>query len=292
MTGKIMKGIGGFYYVYVEGSGLYECRAKGVFRNRREKPCVGDWVDIDVISQKDHTGNLVKIHSRKNRLIRPLAANVDQALVIFAVHEPEPDYHLLNRFLIMMERQHIPVVIGFNKMDLAQNDEETFLKKAYEKSGCQLLFLSAAEEKGIEELKEILEGKTTILAGPSGVGKSSTLNRVSREKQMETGNVSEKIKRGKHTTRHVEIFDAEGGGRIFDTPGFTSFEILEAEEDNLMHYYPDLDKYSGGCYYDNCRHLKEPQCAVRDALENGKIHKLRYQSYAANMEEIKNRRKY
>ena len=155
MTGKIMKGIGGFYYVYVEGSGLYECRAKGVFRNRREKPCVGDWVDIDVISQKDHTGNLVKIHSRKNRLIRPLAANVDQALVIFAVHEPEPDYHLLNRFLIMMERQHIPVVIGFNKMDLAQKDEEAFLKKAYEKSGCQLLFLSAAEEKGIEELKEI-----------------------------------------------------------------------------------------------------------------------------------------
>ena len=286
MTGKIMKGIGGFYYVYVEGSGLYECRAKGVFRNRREKPCVGDWVDIDVISQKDHTGNLVKIHSRKNRLIRPLAANVDQALVIFAVHEPEPDYHLLNRFLIMMERQHIPVVIGFNKMDLAQNDEETFLKKAYEKSGCQLLFLSAAEEKGIEELKEILEGKTTILAGPSGVGKSSTLNRVSREKQMETGNVSEKIKRGKHTTRHSELIWLGENTFLMDTPGFSSLYLEEMEKEELRFYFPEFSPYENRCRFNGCCHVHEPDCSVKQAVENGEISRLRYDDYCFFYEEL------
>ena len=154
-----MKGIGGFYYVYVEGAGLYECRAKGIFRNKKMKPNVGDIVDIDVISEEEKTGNLTVIHKRKNQLIRPMVANVDQALVIFAVHEPEPNFQLLNRFLIMMEKQQVPVIICFNKMDLASEEERVRLKRDYEKSGCRVLFSSAHEGEGIPELKELLRGK-------------------------------------------------------------------------------------------------------------------------------------
>ena len=166
MTGKIMKGIGGFYYVYVEGSGLYECRARGIFRNKKMKPNVGDVVDIDILSEEEKTGNLVKIHKRKNQLIRPMAANVDQALVIFAVHEPEPNFHLLNRFLITMEQQEIPVIICFNKTDLATTEQMQQLEKDYENSGCQVIFQAAATGEGITQIEELLRGKTTIMAGP------------------------------------------------------------------------------------------------------------------------------
>ncbi|MCD8020721.1 MAG: ribosome small subunit-dependent GTPase A, partial [Clostridiales bacterium] len=175
MTGKIMKGIGGFYYVYVEGAGLYECRAKGIFRNKKVKPNVGDIVEIDVISEEEMTGNLTVIHERKNQLIRPMVSNVDQALVLFAVHEPEPNFQLLNRFLITMEKQQIPVIICFNKMDLALPGEEEKMAKDYKDSGCQLLFSSAAEGRGMRELEEMLWRKTTVLAGTTGVGKSTTL---------------------------------------------------------------------------------------------------------------------
>ena len=286
MQGKIIKGIGGFYYIHTGEAGIYECRAKGIFRKDKQKPLVGDNVEMSVLDEENKVGNVDRILSRKNALIRPAAANVDQALVIFAVHEPEPDYHLLNRFLIMMERQHIPVVIGFNKMDLAQNDEEAFLKKAYEKSGCQLLFLSAAEEKGIEELKEILEGKTTILAGPSGVGKSSTLNRVSREKQMETGNVSEKIKRGKHTTRHSELIWLGENTFLMDTPGFSSLYLEEMEKEELRFYFPEFSPYENRCRFNGCCHVHEPDCSVKQAVENGEISRLRYDDYCFFYEEL------
>ena len=155
-----------------------------------------------------------------------------------------------------------------------------------------MIAVSARTGEGMDELKNALSAKTAALAGPSGVGKSTIINALVPHANMETGSISEKTKRGKHTTRHAEIFKAEGGGRIFDTPGFTSFEIMEADEESLMHYYPDIERYSDGCFYDNCRHLKEPQCAVREAVNEGKIHRLRYESYAANMEEIKNRKKY
>ena len=209
-----MKGIGGFYYVYVEGSGLYECRARGIFRNKKMKPNVGDVVDIDILSEEEKTGNLVKIHKRKNQLIRPMAANVDQALVIFAVHEPEPNFHLLNRFLITMEQQ----------------------EKDYENSGCQVIFQAAATGEGITQIEELLRGRTTIMAGPSGVGKPSTLNCISKEKQMETGAVSEKIKRGKHTTRHSELIHIGEDTYLMDTPGFSSLFLENIEKEDLKYY--------------------------------------------------------
>ena len=292
MTGKIMKGIGGFYYVYVEGAGLYECRAKGIFRNKKVKPNVGDIVDIDVISEEEKTGNLTVIHKRKNQLIRPMVANVDQALVIFAIHEPEPNFQLLNRFLIMMEKQQVPVIICFNKMDLATEEEKEQLRRDDENSGCRVLFSSAQEGEGIPEIKSLLKGKTTVMAGPSGVGKSSTLNSISEEKQMETGAVSEKIKRGRHTTRHSELIHLGEDTYLMDTPGFSSLYLADIDKEELRFYFPEFAEYENQCRFNGCSHIHEPGCAVKEALEEGKISRLRYEDYCYLYEELANARKW
>lgn len=292
MTGKIMKGIGGFYYVYVENAGLYECRAKGIFRNKKMKPNVGDVVDIDVISEEEKTGNLVVIHPRKNQLIRPMVANVDQALVIFAVHEPEPNFQLLNRFLIMMEKQEIPVVICFNKMDLASDTEREQLLLDYQNSGCHVLFSSAQEGEGIPELKSLLKGKTTVMAGPSGVGKSSTLNSISEGKQMETGAVSEKIKRGRHTTRHSELIYLGEDTYLMDTPGFSSLYLMDIDKEDLRFYFPEFGAYENQCRFNGCSHIHEPGCAVKEALAEGRISRMRYEDYCYLYEELASARKW
>lgn len=292
MTGKIMKGIGGFYYVYVEGAGLYECRAKGIFRNKKMKPNVGDMVEIDVISQEEKTGNLTVIHPRKNQLIRPMVANVDQALVIFAVHEPEPNFQLLNRFLILMEKQNIPVILCFNKMDLAREDEKNRLLTDYEKSGCHVLFASAQEETGVEELRDLLRGKTTVMAGPSGVGKSSTLNAIGQGRLMETGSVSEKIKRGKHTTRHSELIYLGEETYLMDTPGFSSLYLDDMEKEDLRFYFPEFTPYENQCRFHGCAHIHEPGCQVKAALEEGKISRLRYDDYCYLYDELARAKKW
>ena len=292
MTGKIMKGIGGFYYVYVEQQGLYECRARGIFRNKKMKPNVGDVVDIDVLSEEEKTGNLVKIHKRKNQLIRPMASNVDQALVIFSVHEPEPNFHLLNRFLITMEQQEIPVIICFNKTDLSTEQQQEQLRKDYENSGCIVVFQAAAKGEGITQVEELLRGKTTIMAGPSGVGKSSTLNCISKDRQMETGEVSEKIKRGKHTTRHSEIIPIKDGTYIMDPPGFSSMDVPGFEKEDLWTCYPEFVEYEPYCRFQGCSHINEPDCGVKEALADGKISQVRYDNYKLLYEELKNRQKY
>lgn len=292
MTGRIMKGIGGFYYVEVEGAGLYECRAKGIFRNKKMKPNVGDIVDIDVISEEEKTGNLTVIHKRKNQLIRPMVANVDQALVIFAVHEPEPNFQLLNRFLIMMEKQQIPVIICFNKMDLASEEEKEQLRQDYENSGCRVLFSSAREGEGIPEIRELLRGKTTVMAGPSGVGKSSTLNTISPKIQMETGAVSEKIKRGRHTTRHSELIYLGEETFLMDTPGFSSLYLEDIDKEELRFYFPEFADYENQCRFNGCSHIHEPGCAVKQALEEGAISRMRYDDYCYLYEELANAKKW
>lgn len=292
MTGRIMKGIGGFYYVEVEGAALYECRAKGIFRNKKMKPNVGDIVDIDVISEEEKTGNLTVIHKRKNQLIRPMVANVDQALVIFAVHEPEPNFQLLNRFLIMMEKQQIPVIICFNKMDLASEEEKEQLRQDYENSGCRVLFSSAREGEGIPEIRELLRGKTTVMAGPSGVGKSSTLNTISPKTQMETGAVSEKIKRGRHTTRHSELIYLGEETFLMDTPGFSSLYLEDIDKEELRFYFPEFADYENQCRFNGCSHIHEPGCAVKQALEEGAISRMRYDDYCYLYEELANAKKW
>ncbi len=292
LTGRIIKGIGGFYYVYVVEDGLYECRAKGIFRNRKMKPHVGDYVEIDVISSEEKTGNLAVIKPRTNQLIRPMVSNVDQAMVIFAVRDPQPDFHLLNRFLITMKKQDIPVVICFNKMDLADPEEEERLRSDFGGSGCQLRFLSALNQEGIQTIEELLLGKTTVLAGPSGVGKSSTLNCLSLDKQMETGDISEKIRRGKHTTRHSELIYLGRDTYLMDTPGFSSLYLEDMEKEDLRYYFPEFEPYENTCRYNGCSHTHEPDCKVKEALEEGKISRLRYDDYVMFYEELAQKKKW
>ena len=225
MTGKIIKGIAGFYYVHDGHETVYECRAKGIFRSRGIKPVVGDNVEFVVLDEEKAEGSIEEILPRKNVLVRPASANVDQALVVFAITQPEPNLNLLDRFLIMMEAQEVPVTICFNKTDLGEEDRQEEYRKTYEQAGYPVLFVSSREEAGVECIREVLRGKTTILAGPSGVGKSSLTNQILPKAVMETGSISEKIKRGKHTTRHAELFCVEENTYLCDTPGFSSMYL-------------------------------------------------------------------
>lgn len=290
MDGLIIKGIGGFYYVDTR-EGIFEAKGRGIFKKDGITLAVGDRVELAIIDEAEKKGVINSIYPRKNQFIRPPIVNVDTFVVVFAASKPKPNLVLVDKFLVMAEMSGVEAVICINKKDLVSEEELEEYKSVYEDI-YPVIAVSAKNGEGLDELKSAISGETAALAGPSGVGKSTLLNSLIPHANMETGSISEKTSRGKHTTRHVEIFNADGGGRIFDTPGFTSFEIMEAEEDSLMHYYPEIDRYNGSCYYDNCRHLKEPGCAVREAVKAGKIHPRRYESYAANMEEIKNRRKY
>lgn len=290
MQGKIIKGISGFYYVDVIESGIYECRAKGIFRKEKMKPLVGDQVEIDVIDEEKKTGNLVKIQQRKNTLLRPAVANVDQALVIFAISKPNPNLGLLDRFLVTMARQNLETIICFNKLDLKEDTQD--LKKIYEKSGCRLIFTSTKTKEGIEEVRQMLSGKTTTVAGPSGVGKSSMINLLYPHASMEIGEVSKKIDRGKHTTRHSELFRIDQETYLIDTPGFTSLYLENLEADQLKNYFYEFLEWEQNCRFLGCVHAKEPDCAVKEAVEEGQISKERYDSYLALYQELKEKRRY
>lgn len=292
MQGKIIKGIAGFYYVHVPGKGVYECKAKGSFRNQKVKPMVGDNVNIDVIDEDNKKGNIVSILPRLNEIIRPAVSNVDQAMIVFAMAEPEPNLGLLDRFLVMMQRENVPVIICFNKEDISGAAKMAHLKEIYKDCGCQILFISVKNQMGLEAVREALEGKTTVLAGPSGVGKSSLMNYLYPEAQMETGSVSEKIKRGRHTTRHSEIFYIGGNTYLVDTPGFTSLYIQNMEKDELKNYFSEFEPYEGGCRFHGCLHVHEPDCKIKAALSDGKISSHRYESYVQLYEELKEQRRY
>lgn len=291
MQGKIIKGIAGFYYVYTS-LGLIECKAKGIFRKDKVKPLVGDNVEIELVDEKDHTGNIVKIFPRKNALIRPACANVDQSLVIFAIVKPDPNYNLLDRFLISMEKQNLPSVICFNKKDIASREEQDELLDAYSGCGYRVLFVSGAKNQGIEEIRSCLTGKTTVVAGPSGVGKSTIINALYPKANMETGEISRKIERGKHTTRHAQLFALTEDTFLMDTPGFTSLSLGEMEKEELQSFYPEFGRYEKNCRFGGCAHLSEPVCGVKDALARGEISRVRYNNYSILYEELRNRKKY
>lgn len=292
MQGKIVKGIAGFYYVHVVESGVYECKAKGVFRKDGQKPLVGDNVEIDVLEEEEKTGNIIKILPRKNELIRPAVANVDQALVVFAVTKPKPHFNLLDRFLIMMESKKVPVILCFNKKDIAGNPQIQELREIYENCGYPIVFASARKEENISEIKAFLEGKTTVIAGPSGVGKSSIINLLQNDIRMETGEVSRKIDRGKHTTRHSELITINENSYIMDTPGFSSLYVNEFEKEELKYFFTEFAPYEGHCRYNGCVHVHEPGCAVKEALEKGEIHKVRYDNYLDMYDELQRKRRY
>ncbi len=292
MRGKIIRGIAGFYYVHVPGTGILECKAKGIFRNRNIKPLVGDDVIVEFLDEEKKTGNLEEILERKNRLIRPSVANVDQAAVIFAVSFPKPNRNLLDRFLLTMETQDLPVCICFNKSDEGQRDEMETLFTAYRSAGYPVCMISAVSGEGMDRLHQILEGKTTVFAGPSGVGKSSVMNTLFPEANMEIGEISDKIKRGKHTTRHSELFYLGEETYVMDTPGFTALSLPELEGEELKRYYPEFKPYEDQCRFQGCVHIHEPDCSVKQALQEGRIPEGRYENYRQFYEELASRRKY
>ena len=292
MQGKIIKGIAGFYYVNVVESGVYECKAKGVFRKEKIKPLVGDNVRIEILDEENKTGNIVEIFPRKNELIRPAVANIDQALVVFAVTKPTPHFNLLDRFLVMMERKEIPVVLCFNKKDIATSPEIAELEAIYEKCGYPIVFTSALEQENIEEIRRLLLKKTTAIAGPSGVGKSSLINLLQNQVQMETGTISRKIERGKHTTRHSELIAVDADSYIMDTPGCSSLYVNDFEKEELKYYFREFASYEGQCRFQGCDHVHEPGCAVKEALEEGKIHPIRYKNYLEMYTELKEKKRY
>ncbi len=292
MQGKIIKGIAGFYYVHVEGHGVYECKAKGIFRKDHVKPLVGDDVIVDVLDEEEMLGNIRQILPRRSALVRPAVANVDQALIIFAIVKPNPNFNLLDRFLIRMERQKLPTIICFNKQDIASAQEKEALRHSYETCGYKVLFMSALENEGIEEVRKLLTGKTTTMAGPSGVGKSSLINKLVPTANMKTGDISVKIERGKHTTRHSEIIALGEGTYIVDTPGFTSLEISEITKEELGQYYPEFVQYEPYCKFSGCAHINEPSCGVKDAVAEGRISKERYDNYKTLYQELKELKRY
>lgn len=292
MQGKIVKGISGFYYVHIGESGIYECKAKGAFRNQKIKPLVGDNVDIAIIDEAEKKGNIEAILPRSNELIRPAVANIDMALIIFAAAKPQPNFNLLDRFLLMMEYQKVPVTICFNKQDLVSEEELHSFADIYSACGYPTVFTSAKKEEGLDCLKRLLEGKTTAVAGPSGVGKSSLINHLSPEAQMETGAISTKIERGKHTTRHSEILPIQKDTYIMDTPGFSTLNVPGLEKEDLWRFFPEFVPYEPNCRFQGCSHINEPDCGIKMALAEGKISQLRYENYKLLYEEIKAVKKY
>ena len=298
--GKIYKGIGGFYYVHTE-EGDFECRGSGIFRKHGEKPLVGDNVILEETKapEKERVGALVKILPRKNRLLRPEVANVDQAVLIFALTRPEPSLPLLDRFLINMEAEGIPTRILFNKQDLLAGTEEgrermTELRRIYEDAGYAVLLMDTRSERYREELLSRLRGKTSVLSGPSGVGKSTLTNFLYPHASMETGELSEKIQRGKNTTRHSELFCLEGETYLLDTPGFTSLYVNEVEPERLAYYFPEFERVRKNCRYHTCMHYGEAtaDCAVKQAVLAGEIPRVRYQSYRRLYLELKEARRF
>ena len=292
MQGKIIKGIAGFYYIYAEDGNIYECKAKGIFRKDNFKPLVGDNVEITVLNEEEKEGSVTSILPRRNSLIRPAVANVDQAFLIFAMENPKPNFLLLDRFLIMMKQQEIPAVICFNKKDVGEKEEMEKLYEIYTGCGYRVVLSSTYEGEGMDEIHEILKGKTTVVAGPSGVGKSSITNCMQGEVQMETGEISKKLKRGKHTTRHSQVIPVEKNTFLVDTPGFSSLYLTDMKEEELRDYFPEFIMYEPQCRFQGCMHIHEPGCAVKKALSEGKISQQRYDNYLALYEELKEKRRY
>ncbi len=291
MQGKIIKGIAGFYYVYVPEHGTYECKAKGGFRNQNVKPLVGDNVEIDIVDEKGLLGNIVNILPRSSEMIRPAVANVDQALLVFAVSEPAPNLKLLDCFLVMMESYELPTIICFNKIDEGSAESVKQYEEVYRQSRCKVVFTSTVTNEGMEHLRGLLKGRTTALAGPSGVGKSSILNALIPDVTMATGAVSEKIGRGRHTTRHSEVFVMEKDSYLLDTPGFTSLSVMVQDKESLRFYIPEFEEYEGCCRFNGCVHINEPDCAVKQAVQDGKIHRQRYEHYVEMYHELENRKR-
>lgn len=291
MEGIIIKGIGGFYYVET-AEGIFECKAKGLFRKKGIAPLAGDHCKISTMP--DNTGFIEEILPRKNVFVRPPVANVDGMYIVCAAATPDPLPILIDKLSVVAIKEGTEASIIINKMDIKTEDTEK-LEIAYKNAGFKVFSVSAATGEGIEEIKKDMVGKLSVFAGCSGVGKSSILNCILPDIKRETGGVSEKIKRGRHTTREVSLIKLSEGGYIADTPGFSEIEIAEIidiEKEDLYLYFPEIERFSGNCNFRDCRHISEPGCNVKNAVEEGEISPLRYESYKEIFKQLGEKNKW
>lgn len=281
MKGRIIKGIGGFYYIKTQNE-IIECKARGKFRHKSMKPMVGDLVEINVENGK---GVIEDIYDRSSELVRPTVANVTRAFVVFAIKNPDIQFDLLNRFLVLCEHNDIEAIVCLNKEDLCSDEEKKEIAESIKAIGYEVIFINAKDGKGLDNLKKMIQGHITVLCGPSGAGKSTLSNALISRDHMETGAISEKIGRGKHTTRHSELIEIEDG-YLVDTPGFSTVDLSFMDKDDLKYCFPEFRKFENECKYRGCNHYKEPNCAVKENVELGNIDKLRYDFYIKRLEEI------
>ncbi|MGM9575872.1 MAG: ribosome small subunit-dependent GTPase A [Anaerovibrio sp.] len=288
-TAQVIKMYNGFYYLQVAGQEeLLSCRLRGRIKRNKGAVVTGDYVEYQML--EDGTGVIERCLPRRTLLKRPAVANIDQVLITFAARQPDLNQLLLNRFLVLAEWSGIPeIVICINKCDLLE-EKADFLQD-YVQAGYKLLMVSAQEGQGIQELKNLLTGRVTVFAGPSGVGKSSLLNAVDSNLELATGKISDKIKRGKHTTRAACLLPLPEGGTVVDTPGFSAAELENIDKAQLAHYFPEFRPYIEKCYYNTCTHSHEPDCAVKEAVAAGAICQARYEAYLNILQTINERKK-
>jgi len=287
--GKIIKALSGFYYVF-SGDETYQCRGRGVFRKNKVTPLVGDEVVFQI--ENENEGYILEVKDRKNELVRPPIANVDQAILVFSAIEPDFSSSLLDRFLVLVEFNQIKPIICLTKMDLTNEDEykkiQTYAND-YRKAGYDVLLTSSRTDEGIKDLFPFLKGEISVFAGQSGVGKSSLLNALNPDLDLKTNDISSHLGRGKHTTRHVELISV-GEGLVADTPGFSSLEFIDIEAEDLNYCFPEIQEKSENCKFRGCLHVSEPKCAVKTAAEAGEIPDYRYENYKMFLQEIKDRK--
>ncbi|MCY8533125.1 ribosome small subunit-dependent GTPase A [Bacillus vallismortis] len=292
--GKIIKALSGFYYVLDESGDsdkVVQCRGRGIFRKNKITPLVGDYVVYQ--AENDKEGYLLEIKERTNELIRPPICNVDQAVLVFSAVQPSFSTALLDRFLVLVEANDIQPIICITKMDLIEDQDthdaiQTYAQD-YRNIGYDVYLTSSKDQNSLTDIISHFQDKTTVFAGQSGVGKSSLLNAISPELGLRTNEISEHLGRGKHTTRHVELIHTSGG-LVADTPGFSSLEFTDIEEEELGYTFPDIREKSASCKFRGCLHLKEPKCAVKQAVEDGELKQYRYDHYVEFMTEIKDRK--
>jgi len=285
LDGVILKGIGGFYYIDTE-NGVYECRARGIFRKEGIRPTVGDAVRISVLDEENKKGSLDEILPRRNELIRPRVANVDQAVIVFAAKSPNMNLDLLDRFLLLAEEQELDIVIVINKIDKDKKEKYLEAAEMYRRAGYPVICTSAEKGIAIDELRGALENKISVFAGPSGVGKSSLINAAFPGLELGTGEISEKIQRGKHTTRHAELIQITDRSYIVDSPGFTSLFLTHIPSEKLQYHFREFEDFNHKCYYNGCIHINEPDCAVKAQIGET-IDQMRYDRYVMIYNELK-----
>lgn len=291
LKGFILKGVAGKYTVRTK-KGDFTCEITGKIKYDTNRPMVGDFVLIEIVNEEERWGMINEILPRKTELHRPKVSNVSQAVIVFALKDPDPHLNLLDRIITFSEYTGLKTIICFNKADIVSDDFIEDYREIYEKIGYQVIVTSVKDEKGKEELVEVLKNEITVFAGPSGVGKSSLLNMIQPNLKLRTGEISQKIKRGKHTTRHTELISLNEGGWVVDTPGFANLDVSFIDENRLGEYFKEIDACRHQCKFNNCMHLNEPKCAVKDKLKTEEMARSRYDSYVLMLNEIRENRRF